>query len=365
MNQKVISCALLLLLSFSGMAQIDFSPKLGKGEIITHTYYTLSYIEQHEQAEWVFYELTREDIEGTTKRVNSYRPDEDVPTGSAEAIDYKGSGYDRGHLAPAGDMKRSWDAMSESFYYSNMSPQVASFNQGIWNHLEIKVRNWVSKKNHIYIATGPVFEGNLDTIGYNKVTVPGFYYKVLLTKVEDNYQAIAFLLPNQLGTSELSQYAISVDDLENITKIDFWSALPDSIENNIESEIIIDDWFSKKELQRTLVKETAPIPLTNLPPNTINSADALNYVNETKTVCGCIVSTNYIKWASATYLNLDFKYPNHIFSLVIFGDNRNNFPDKPEDEYYGKKLCATGKVELLKGIPVIKLKDESSLQFLD
>ncbi len=354
-----------MITTFCTAQNLNFAPTNSTGQIINHTYYSLSYVEEHEQAEWVFYELTKQDILGTTKRVDSYRPDPKVSTGSSERFDFKGSGYDRGHLAPAGDMKRSFEAMSESFFYSNMSPQLASFNQGIWNQLEIRVRNWVKQKNHMYIATGPIFIGNIEKIGFNKVTVPGFYYKALLTLVEDKYQCIAFILPNQLGTSELSQYAVSIDDLETLTNIDFWSTLPDSIENQIESEVIIDDWFSKKELQKNKVIETPPLSTENRPLHTLNTLEAQKYIDEEVTVCGCIVSTNYIERASATYLNLDRKYPNHYFTLTIWGDKRKNFNGKPEENYFGKKVCVHGKIKLIKGIPSINLNSESDLNMLD
>ena len=153
---------------------------------------------------------------------------------------------DRGHLAPAGDMKRSRLAMSESFFFSNMSPQVASFNQGIWNQLEIRVREWANRKEKIYVVTGPVLTSIIDTIGVNKVSVPGYYYKVLMSFENGHYNTIALLLPNKTGTMTLPEYVIKVDELEQITGIDFWSSLPDTIENKIENNINLSDWFSSK-----------------------------------------------------------------------------------------------------------------------
>ena len=237
-----------------------------------------------------------------------------------------------------------------------MSPQVPAFNQGIWNHLEMKVRNLVLEKGTIYIVTGPVFKANLGKIGTHKVTVPGFYYKVLLTNYNNKYQTIAFLLPNKLGTSHLSEYVTTIDAIEKITNINFWSILPDSIENKIESEVIITDWFSKNELKKSLINKKSLPPIKDFPFNAIDSKTAINYIDSTKTVCGCVVSANYVEWASKTYLNLDFKYPNHIFTLVIKGDYRNNFEKKPEDYYYEKNICVTGKIASIKGIPTINMK---------
>lgn len=227
-----------------------FLPESSTSTILKYKYYTVSYVEEHEQSEWVAYELTDEDIiNGNTKRVNSYRPDIEVVTGTADSYDYKNSGYDRGHLAPAGDMKRSREAMFESFLFSNMSPQVAEFNQGIWNFLEMRVRKWAVEKKHIYIITGPVLTSIIDVIGQNEVSVPGYFYKVLLSFEKDEVQSIAFLLPNKRGTMKLPEYVVRIDDLEQITGIDFWSALPDFIENKIEREIVLEDWFSNSELR--------------------------------------------------------------------------------------------------------------------
>ena len=355
-----------ILAAFTGRSQnLRFVPSSSSGQIISHKFYTLSYIEEHEQAEWVFYQLTKEDVQGTAKRVNSYRPDPSVSSGSSEAYDFKNSGYDRGHLAPAGDMKRSREAMFESFFYSNMSPQVPAFNQGIWNNLEIKVRSWVLQKDQLFIATGPILNSIIDTIGINKVSVPGFYYKVLLHESKEGYDAIAFLLPNQAGTLELFQYAISVDELEKISGIDFWAELPDSIENKIESKLILDNWFTAKDKKRAEVQDLEPISKSLLPPNAVNTLGASNYLQEEVTVCGCVVSSKYLKRSSATYLNLDKKYPNHIFSLTIWGDNRMNFKNEPENFYFGKKVCAKGKVKLLKGVPSINLTKPDEIFILN
>ena len=140
---------LFLFIGFKLTSQ-EYLPK-PEGEIIRHKYYTLSYNEDHEQANWVHYRLNPTFLNGTTPRINSFKVDPNVSTKSAELSDYKGSGYDRGHLAPAGDMKYSKESMIESFFMSNMSPQNPSFNRGIWRKLEEAIRRW-GKKNEIYIA---------------------------------------------------------------------------------------------------------------------------------------------------------------------------------------------------------------------
>ena len=136
------------------------------------TYYTPAYSENYEQAYWVYYHLTPELINGTQTRTDDYRADPLVSTGSASLTDYSGSGYDRGLLCPAADMSLNKTSMSETFYLSNMSPQLHSFNAGIWEVLENRVRKWVSEYGDLYVCVGGVLNEKLGTVGANKVTIP-------------------------------------------------------------------------------------------------------------------------------------------------------------------------------------------------
>jgi endonuclease G len=211
----------------------SFEPK-SKGEIVKHTYYTLSYSEENEQAYWVYYVLTPELINGDQSRTDDFRTDPLVSTGSATLEDYKYSGYDRGHLCPAGDMKLNKVCMSETFYLSNMSPQLAGFNRGIWSTMEDQVRNWALKYSKLYVVTGPIFKDNIGVIGDNKVTVPGYYYKVLF---DGNDKMVGFILPNAKGTNSIESYAVCVDSIESLTGIDFFPELDDQTEKRLESKI--------------------------------------------------------------------------------------------------------------------------------
>jgi endonuclease G len=196
--------------------------------ILTYTGFHLAYNEQFEQAAWVAYVLTRDEIEsGTIERTNNFRSDTSIVTGSASLADYRGSGFDRGHLAPAGDMK--WDqlAMSQSFLMSNMSPQLPAFNRGIWRKLETEVRNWALEKDSLYVITGPLFSPADSLIGKNGVGVPGYYFKVLVDLSPPDHDMIAFLLPNSGSSEDLIQFAITVDSLEQLTAYDFFSVAPD------------------------------------------------------------------------------------------------------------------------------------------
>jgi endonuclease G len=172
-------------------------PAVKKSEqVIRHAGYSFVYNETYEQAAWVAYELTEKETVKQYDRTDKFIPDPAVSTGSATDADYSGSGYDRGHLAPAADMGWSSTTMAESFYFSNMSPQVPGFNRGIWKRLEEQVRSWAIEYDTVYVVTGPVLKGNMGSIGPNKVAVPNYYYKVILDMHSKPHQAIGFVMEN-------------------------------------------------------------------------------------------------------------------------------------------------------------------------
>lgn len=239
----------ILLISFIiaqtiGFAQVNnFLPSSTTGEVINHTYYSLSYSSANKQAEWVAYELTKQNLEmGFTKRTDDFRPDPLLTNASAALTDFKNSGYDRGHLCPAGDMKLNAVSMSETFYLSNMSPMKAEFNRGIWEQLEEQVRAWAKENDKIFVVTGGIFKYSESTIGENKITVPKYFYKIALDYEQPGIKAIALIIPNEKGTKQLPEYTVSIDSVETLTGIDFFPLLPDSIENVLESKIDISKW---------------------------------------------------------------------------------------------------------------------------
>ena len=222
-------------------------PLVLKGEkLIKHDGYSFVYSEEHEQAKWVAYVLNKKELSGTFDRSDNFREDPSVSSGSASNLDYAKSGYDRGHLAPAADMKWSEKAMSESFYYSNMSPQLPAFNRGIWKVLEEKVRDWALENDSILIVTGPILpsknEKKLATIGPNSVAVPEYYYKAILDFKKEKSKSIAFILPNKGSKMPLQSFMVSIDYLEKFSEIDFFYKLDDKIENNVESKICKECW---------------------------------------------------------------------------------------------------------------------------
>lgn len=191
--------------------------------VVAHGYYSLGYCEENEQAAWVFYKLYGDMVNGVAMRVNGFREDPLVLNESASLKDYRKSGYDRGHLCPAADMKINDVAMRESFYMSNMSPQVPSFNRGVWKKLEGMVRGLVSESDTIYVVTGPVFSDNLGSIGENNVTVPGYYYKVFYMVGANGSPVMkAFLIANEKSARDVESFAVSVDSVEVVTGIDFF-----------------------------------------------------------------------------------------------------------------------------------------------
>lgn len=194
-NKKLILVLLnIFVFQYLYSQSFDYLPSSDNNEIIHHTYYTLSFIDKYKQAEWVAYKLTSEMTQGEAKRNNKFREDQSVLTGSATLEDYRKSGYDRGHLCPAGDMKFSVKAMDETFYLSNMSPQNAGFNRGIWEKLEEQVRFWAKENGILYIVVGPILKNGLPTIGVdNRVAVPEQYYKIILFYFPPNIKAISTL----------------------------------------------------------------------------------------------------------------------------------------------------------------------------
>jgi len=218
-------------ITFSSFAQ-DLSPTTKKGKVYSHEYYSFSYTEQYEQPEWTFH-LVCKLCFGEEKRKNNFRPDKSILTGSAQLSDYKGSGYDRGHLVPAGDMTRNTIAMSESFFMSNMSPQDPSFNRGIWRKLESQIRKWSLDQDTIYVVTGPIIRSPYKKIGANDVAVPHSYFKALYFK--NSGKMCAFILPNQGSKQPLSIFQCSIDKLELVSGLDFFHRIPNNLENRLES----------------------------------------------------------------------------------------------------------------------------------
>ncbi len=212
-------------------------------QILTREGYTVSYNRETRLPNWVAWRLTRAHIRGDAQRKGvKFAEDTDVPEPRATDADYRSSGYDRGHLCPAGDNKWSSKAMEQSFLFTNICPQAPQLNRGDWNEMEIACRKWAQRHGEIYIVCGPVlYKQKHKTIGKNKVVVPEAFFKVVLC-MNGTPKAIGFIYKNADGNRPKGDYANSVDEVERITGYDFFPALPDDVERKVEAECNADDW---------------------------------------------------------------------------------------------------------------------------
>lgn len=213
-----------------------------KGRRVMHTGYTVDFNPEWHIPNWVAYELTEEELEGGVPRAQNFQPDPQLSDCTPSTFDYSRSGYDRGHMAPAVNMKWDEQAMNESFYTSNICPQNHNLNSGVWQQLEESVNLWACSYGNIYIVCGPIMGKDYETIGRGKVAVPDAFFKVLLCRINDEWQAIGFYFKNEAGTCPLRTYARSIDEIEQITGIDFFHLLDDRIEDKIEAKYQLEAW---------------------------------------------------------------------------------------------------------------------------
>ena len=220
------------------------APQKSSGEIILKRMgYTASYNSSMRVPYWVAWHLTAAHLKGNTKRSESkFHEDDDVPEPRAVDFDYVRSGYDRGHMCPAGDNKWSQQAMDQSFLFTNVCPQAPSLNRGDWNEMEQACRKWARQYGDLYIVCGPIFyKKRPKTIGKNKVAVPDAFFKVVLS-MKGEPKAIGFIYKNADGNRPKGDYANSVDEVERITGLDFFPSLPDDVEKRVEAQCCPDDW---------------------------------------------------------------------------------------------------------------------------
>lgn len=232
--------------AFECHAHLDFGTPGSSDQELCRIGYAVGYNYEHQAPNWVAYKLTRESVTtDAVARKNMFAVDRDIPEEyRANHTDYKGSGYDRGHLAPAASMDFSYEAMKESFLLSNMVPQKAGFNRygfgkyGAWGALEDYVRTWAIRRGEIYVVTGPVYEEVIDVIG-DGIEVPSHFFKVIY---DPEYKAsIAFLIPHIEDTApRLIDYITSIDCIESLTGLDLLSAVDDVDEDDIENGVAYD-----------------------------------------------------------------------------------------------------------------------------
>lgn len=225
-----------------GHFPVTMMPESTTGSVVRHAHYMLSYHETYEQAEWVAYALDKSHLTYDDRERPYFIEDPGVKSKSADWRNYRGSGYERGHLCPAGDRRFSEAAYNETFYTSNISPQKADFNAGIWNRLEQQVRSWGKRYGRVYVITGGILETGLAVIGDEEVAIPGAYYKIVARGDTGNPAILAFLIPHRETAASLDQFLVSVDSLEARTNINFFKALPEAIQTRVEERISREDW---------------------------------------------------------------------------------------------------------------------------
>ena len=234
----------------STLASIEI-PVLEKdvpSQILEYTGHTLSYNNETRLPNWVAYELTATEAKGDNPRKDKFARDPQATGAQGSKEDYRNSGWDRGHMAPAGDMKWDTKAMDETYYFTNICPQNHQLNNGDWKELEEKCREWAVKYESIYIVCGPIITENIHgRLGENQIVIPDKFYKVLLIQKDGKYHGAGFLFTNypkrdsKISTKPatnrpLESYLVTIDEVEAATGIDFFHKLPDSIETAVEEQ---------------------------------------------------------------------------------------------------------------------------------
>jgi endonuclease G len=335
------------------------------------------YSEKHEQAKWVAHIIPPDVVRGNEGRSNDFRIDPLIKTGSsveedyfiktpkpneAGKFDYKGFGFDRGHLAPSADFRWSQRALSESFFYSNMSPQRGEFNRDSWAKLEDMMRGYIYRNPtaYLYVITGGVLKDDLPKIpeAKNNVTIPEKYYKIVVDL--EKKRAIAFLMPNKKADYPHESYATSIDEIEKLTGFDFFHQLDDQLESELEAQK-----DPKPFLSPTEQADIEPQDPTKLPKNTFNTVQAKLYADTGKKIAvrGTVVSTKMSSKGNI-FINLDKQFPNQIFSISIFKDKVVNFSYLPHEFLMGKQIEVTGKISMFNGVPSMTIDSEKAIEVL-
>lgn len=241
-DQILNSCNTLKHSNIIGdMTQVTTAPNTPE-TIVQYSAMTISFNPQMHIPNWVSWELTGEETDGNVPRAKKFLCDESVP-GCADDWDYSYSGYDRGHMIPAADVKWNKNAMKESFYMTNICPQSTSLNTGAWKRLEEKCRTWAQADSAITIVCGPVLTDKLkEYIGDSRVAVPKRFFKVILSPYANPPRGIGFIMPNAKVPGGMQACAVSIDSVETVTGHDFFSLLPDEIEQQVESQCKFHYW---------------------------------------------------------------------------------------------------------------------------
>lgn len=219
-----------------------YIPSSTAGQIVHHSHFSLSYNEAYEQAEWVAYVLKKEHMTYDDRKRPYFIEDPYVATKSADWRNYKGSGFDRGHLVPAGDRRFAKQAYDETFYTSNISPQDRAFNAGIWNRLEKQTRNWAKRYSTVYVFTGGVLTKGLDEIGDEDVAVPTYFYKIIAKENKGTMEVLGFLMQGIEQNKPLQRFVVPIDRIEQLTGIDFFYQMSQASQKAFEEKVDLNNW---------------------------------------------------------------------------------------------------------------------------
>ncbi|MCH7411023.1 DNA/RNA non-specific endonuclease [Belliella sp. DSM 111904] len=229
-------------LSFVSEAFRDFVPEVQDVDrLLDYNGFILEFDTASRNAKWVSYMLCRANLGSGEERSSNFRMDRRLGDYSPRDAAYKNSGYDRGHLAPAADMAYSAESMYDSFYLTNASPQVPGFNRGIWKRLEEQIRRFASEKDSIFVVTGPVLSEQMNSMSTSNIGVPELFFKVVMDKRGN--QGIGFLMRNETASGKLSEFAVTIDSVEMITRINFFPLLDTKQEAQAESKFDLKYWF--------------------------------------------------------------------------------------------------------------------------
>ncbi|MEO7445005.1 MAG: DNA/RNA non-specific endonuclease [Ferruginibacter sp.] len=352
-------------------------PTIQPGEqLVSHLAYSLSYAEKFEQPRWVAHIVLPDIVNGVVLRTNDFRVDSSVRSGSAveadyflkkinadSSITYDGFGYDRGHLAPSADFRWSRKALSESYFYSNMSPQLADFNRGGWGDLEDAIRGYIFAHPgaQLYIVTGPVLQDDLPRMerSIHKVAIPAFFWKVALDL--ENRKGIAFLMPHAKLDKPLYSYATTIRNVEQLTGLNFFNKLLPALQDSVENQMKPTDWLPEKNMT-----DAEPLSQEQLPRNFFNTIVAANYINKADeiNVCGKVVGARASR-AGNILINLDKQFPNQVFTVFIKKEDIVNFNYDLVESLKGKVICVKGKVANSGGTPTMYISTQASLTIQD
>lgn len=203
--------------------------------IIEHEGYVVCYNDRLLIPDWVAWELTSDESYGRFPRSQGFAADPEWRGMQADDSDYRGSGWTRGHMAPAGDMKWSEQSMRESFYLTNVCPQNAGLNDGSWKWVEEKCRDLARRYEKVWICCGPIVNDGCKTVGSSGVAVPDAFFKVVLMETDEGYEGIGFVFRNSNERQMAEDCCMSVDEVERITGLDFFPALKDDVEDEVEA----------------------------------------------------------------------------------------------------------------------------------